>query len=145
MINGPSRGTSLAERMGASQFDTGPGRVSLVLVKHTPMRPGKTSGAYKDGRPVSFISIPPAGYERQVMNKVSRDVISSSHLISSHLIISSHLMASRSFHLIISCHLMSSIIIYSISSDSHLISSPYLISSHLMSSHLMSSHVIAVL
>ena len=44
-MNGPSRGTSLAERMGVSQFDTGSGRVDLVLVKHTPMGSGKTSGS----------------------------------------------------------------------------------------------------
>ena len=73
MIDCPSRGASLAERTGASQFDTVSisGRVDLVLVKHTPMESGKTSGVYKDDRPVSFMSVPSAGYKWQVMNKVS--------------------------------------------------------------------------
>ena len=31
---------------------------------------GKKSGVYKDGRPVSFMFIPSAGYKLQVMNKV---------------------------------------------------------------------------
>ena len=42
-----------------------------VLVKHTSMGSGETSGVYKDDRPVSFMFIPPAGYKWQVMNKVS--------------------------------------------------------------------------
>ena len=71
-MNGPSRGASLAERPGSSQFDTGSGRVAIdiALVKHTPMGTGKTSGVYKGGRPFPFIAIPPAGYKWQVMNKV---------------------------------------------------------------------------
>ena len=34
------------------------------------MRPGKTSGAYKDDRPVSFMPVPPAGHKWQVVDKV---------------------------------------------------------------------------
>ena len=45
--------------------------MGIALVKHTPMGRGKTSGVYKDDRPVSFISVPPAGYKWQVMNEVS--------------------------------------------------------------------------
>ena len=70
-MNDPFRGTSLAERMGPSQFDTGSGRVDIALVKHTPMGKGNTSGDYKDDRPVSFFFVPSAGYKWQVMNKVS--------------------------------------------------------------------------
>ena len=57
----PFRGAPLAETIGAPQFNAGSGRVDLVLVKHTPWPgSGKTSGVYKGGRPVSFMSIPPA-------------------------------------------------------------------------------------
>ena len=70
-MNDPFRGTSLAERLGSSQFDTGSGRVDIALVKHTPMSTGKTSGVYKGDRPVSFIFVPSAGFKWQVMNKVS--------------------------------------------------------------------------
>ena len=35
------------------------------------MSTGKTSGVYKDDRPVSFIFAPSAGSKWQVMNKVS--------------------------------------------------------------------------
>ena len=65
----------MAERLGPSQFDTGSGRVAmgiaLAIVKHTPMSTGRTSGVYKDGHPVSFISVPSAGFKWQVMSRVS--------------------------------------------------------------------------
>ena len=68
-MNGPFRGTSIAGRLGPSQFDTGSGRVDIALVKHRPMSTGRTSGVYKDDRPVSFIFVPSAGFKWQVMNK----------------------------------------------------------------------------
>ena len=71
MMNDPYRGTSLAQRMGPAQFDTGANRVDIALVKHTPMGQGRVSGVYKDDRPVSFFCVPAAGYKWQVMSKVS--------------------------------------------------------------------------
>ena len=59
------------QRICPAQFGTGSGRVGIGLVKHTPMRRDRTSGVYKDGRPVSFIFVPSAGYKWQVLNKVS--------------------------------------------------------------------------
>ena len=76
-MNDPFRGTSLAERMGPSQFDVGSMRVlaivdiALAIVKHTPMGKGRTSGVYKDDRPVSFFFVPSVSYKWQVQNKVS--------------------------------------------------------------------------
>ena len=69
-MNDPCRGTSLAERMGTSEFNVGSMRVNIALVKHTPMGTGKTSGVYKDDRPVSFFFVPSDGFEWQVMNKI---------------------------------------------------------------------------
>ena len=59
------------QRMGPAQFGTGSGRVGIALAKHTPMGRGRTSGVYKDDRPVSFIFVPSTGYKWQVMKKVS--------------------------------------------------------------------------
>ena len=70
-MNDAFRGTSLAERMGTSQFDVGSMRVDIALVKHTPMGQGRASGVYKDDLPVSFFFVPSAGYKWQVQNKVS--------------------------------------------------------------------------
>ena len=47
------------------------GGEDLVLVKHTPMEPGKTSGVYKEDCPVSYMFIPPVGYKWQVQSKVT--------------------------------------------------------------------------
>ena len=69
-MNDPYRGTSLAQRMGPAQFETGADRVAIALVKHTPMGQGRVSGVFKDDRPVSFIFVP-AGYKWQVQQKVS--------------------------------------------------------------------------
>ena len=57
-MNDPFRGTSVAEWLGPSQFDTGSGRVEIALVKHTLMSTARTGGVYKDVRPVSFIFVP---------------------------------------------------------------------------------------
>jgi hypothetical protein len=70
-MNDPYRGTSIASRLGSSEFDMGSGRVELALVKHTPLGTGRTSGVYKDDRPVSFIFVPSTGFRWQVMQKVS--------------------------------------------------------------------------
>ena len=69
-MNDPYRGTSLAQRMGPAQFETGADRVAIALVKHTPMGQGRVSGVFKDDRPVSFFFVP-AGYKWQVQQKVS--------------------------------------------------------------------------
>ena len=69
-MNDPCRGTSLAQRMGAPEFSVGDMQVNIALVKHTPLGAGKTSGIYKDDRPVSFFFVPQDGFEWQVRNKI---------------------------------------------------------------------------
>ena len=41
------------------------------MAKHKPLASGHTSGIFKDGRTVPFMSLPPAGRKWQVQNKVS--------------------------------------------------------------------------
>ena len=69
-MSGPYRSTSIADRLGSSEFDMGSGRVELALVKHTPLGAGKANSIYKDDCPVSFIFVPSDRFRWQVMNKV---------------------------------------------------------------------------